>query len=118
MQIRRFAARKALRFGVLRVKALLDGPGGKRLSVQHVRMGPRAKAPALCHRRTDEIFFVVSGTVSGRIGGKKVSLRKGDCAFLPAGTVHEFEAGRGGVEVLDVFFPGLDLKRPDVEAAG
>lgn len=116
--IRRFAPLRTLRFGALRVKALLDGPGGKRLSVQHVRMAPGAKAPALYHRKTDEVFFVVAGSVSGRIGRKRVSLKKGDCAYLPRGTVHEFTAGPKGVEVLDVFFPGLDLRRPDVAKAG
>ena len=109
--------RRAKRFGALYIKALFEDARRGRLSVLHVRLKPGAAAPALYHRRTDEFFFVLKGSVSGRIGGRRRRFKAGDFCFLPAGTVHEFKAGPRGLETLDVFFPRLSLSKPDVVLA-
>lgn len=107
-------SKRAIRlFGALAVRQL-HGGRGSRLSVLHVSMRPYSRAPALRHARTDEFLLVLKGSSSGRIGRRKVRFKAGDFAYLPAGTPHEFRAGPGGTELLDIFLPRLDLSDPDI----
>lgn len=114
IEVSSLSGRRAQRFGALYLKALFDRRRLKQVSVLHVRLEPGASAPALFHRRTHEFFYVLRGSVHGKIGGRRRRLKAGDYCFLPAGTVHEFTAGSRGLETLDVFFPRLDLRKPDV----
>ena len=100
------------RYGALRITPL-TGPKQKGFSVLHIRVGPNLAGPSLYHRRTQEFFYVLSGSSSGVIGGRKVRFKRGDSAFIPAGTPHRFIAGPSGTELLDVFVPPLDLDAPD-----
>lgn len=106
--------RAVRRFGVLRLKSLFQKAGLGQVSIFHVSLPAGARAPALYHRKTHEFFFLLRGEVRGRIDGKACRFRSGDFCFLPAGAVHEFQAGISGAQTLDVFFPGLDLKKPDI----
>jgi len=114
VEISSVRGKMARRFGVLLVKSLFQKAGIKQLSILHVSLAAKARAPALFHRKTHEFFFVLQGSVRGRINGKPCRFRRGDCCFLPAGAVHEFQAGKSGAQTLDVFFPGLDLGDPDI----
>ncbi len=102
------------RFGVLGVRPLLDRQLVKEFSVLHIVLKPGAEAPTLFHRKTHEFFFVLRGGASGRIDGKRWRFKQGDYCFLPAGSLHQFTAGPAGIELLDVFGPRLDLRRPDI----
>jgi mannose-6-phosphate isomerase-like protein (cupin superfamily) len=114
VELGRLRDRKARRFGVLELRSLLQKPDLKTLSVFHIALKGGAQAPALYHRRTHELFFILSGSVTGKIDGKPCRFKAGDYCFLPAGAVHEFRAGRGGAQTLEVFFPRLDLDKPDI----
>lgn len=105
------------RFGALEVRALFQDLRKKTLSVLHVRLKPYAAAPALYHRRTEEFFLILRGTVHGRVGNRRRTFKAGDYCYLPPGTLHEFRAGKDGADTLDVFFPGLDLEKPDITLA-
>jgi mannose-6-phosphate isomerase-like protein (cupin superfamily) len=43
------------------------------------------------HAKSDQVLFLVEGELQGEIGGKKVTLKKGDSCIVPAGTPHRFE---------------------------
>lgn len=113
VEVTRLSRAAARRFGALTFKRLTRRAGG-RVTVLHIAMAPGAKAPPLHHARTDEFFFVLKGSASGRVGGRRRAFRAGDGVFLPARTPHEFTAGPRGLELLDVFVPGFDMRRPDI----
>lgn len=117
IEITRLSRAAARRFGALTFRRLTRR-AGSRMTVLHITMKPGAKAPALYHARTDEFFFVLRGGARGRVGRLLRSFRAGDGVFLPAGTRHEFTAGPAGVELLDIFVPGFDMRRPDIVLCG
>lgn len=80
----------------------------------HVRLPPGAAHPSIRHRRTDELAYVLSGSGSGVIDGRRLRLRPGDVLLIPAGSAHAFRAGPRGLDVLSVFAPALDLRDPDI----
>lgn len=116
VEVRRLGEGGALRFGVLRLQPLLQNRGLGQASVYHIRLGAGQRAPATYHRRTHEFFLMLGGSVRGRINGRTYVFRQGDCCFLPAGAIHAFHAGKSGARTLAVFFPRLDLRKPDIVA--
>lgn len=113
VEVARLSRVAVRRFGALRVQQLA-GRKGQPFSVLRIRMAPGASAPELFHARTHEFFLILKGSSTGLVGGRHRVFRAGDCAYLPAGTLHEFRAGPRGVELLDVFCPRLDLDKPDI----
>lgn len=101
------------RFGALEVRPLTPS-SVKPFCVLDLRMRPGAFAPALLHRRTAEFFWVLEGSASGIVDGKRVRFRRGQYAYLPPGVVHQFRAGPKGIRLLEVFAPALDLGAPDI----
>jgi mannose-6-phosphate isomerase-like protein (cupin superfamily) len=59
------------------------------------------------HDANEEIFFVLEGTMSFRVGDEWIDAQRGSFLRVPAGTTHDFENrsdARAGV--LNVFIPG------------
>ena len=54
----------------------------------------------------DEAFFVIKGSVEFGYGGKTMLAVAGTLVHLPAGTVHGFQYGAGGGEMLEITGPG------------
>lgn len=51
----------------------------------------RFPGPALhYHRRMEEIFYVLEGTVTFHLGDKKTEARQGAFVYVPAGSIHTF----------------------------
>ena len=50
----------------------------------------------------DESFFVIKGSVEITYGGKTVTCTPGTLAFVPGGTIHSFQYGPDGGEMLEV----------------
>lgn len=113
VKISRLSAVRARRFGALSVKPML-GAKGHPMSALHISMKPHSEAPELYHAKTDEYFYILRGSSSGTVNGRKRRFRAGDFCFLPSGTLHHFRAGPKGVELIDVFVPRLDLASPDI----
>ncbi|MBI4377299.1 MAG: cupin domain-containing protein [Elusimicrobia bacterium] len=84
------------------------------VSLFRVRLRPNALHPPVCHYRTDESAYVISGSGRGIIGGRPVKLQAGVLLSIPANTWHQFEAGPQGLEVLALFGPRLSRESPDV----
>jgi mannose-6-phosphate isomerase-like protein (cupin superfamily) len=53
----------------------------------------------------DEVYFVVRGRASLRIGSSTRSVAPGDCMFVAAGDTHRFEDITDDLELLVVFAP-------------
>lgn len=106
-------ARGKRRFGPLTVRSLIRSAGAP-FSVLVVDMRPGARHPAIHHARTAEFFVILRGSCRAEIGRRRRTLRPGDFAFLPAGSIHAFHAGRRGLRALAVFAPAMDLRRPDI----
>lgn len=100
--------------GTLRVRSLLDDAPGSPFSALLISMKPHALHPPLRHAKTFELFLVLDGEVEARIDGRVRRLRAGNFALLPPGCVHGFRAGKKGVNVLAVFSPPLDRRKPDI----
>lgn len=104
-------------FGVLQLKPLFQKKNMRQISVFHISLKAGSSVPALYHRKTHEFFFVLKGNVTGRIGNKTYRFRAGDYCFLPAGSIHGFHVGKSAAQTLEVFFPRLDLRKPDIVLA-
>jgi quercetin dioxygenase-like cupin family protein len=50
----------------------------------------------------DESFYVIKGNVEIRYGDQTVSAKPGTLVHLPAGTVHAFQFGSGGGEMISI----------------
>lgn len=51
---------------------------------------PRWIAPLHLHRRDDEAWYVLEGTICVRVGKDEVEARAGSAVFVPRGTVHTY----------------------------
>jgi mannose-6-phosphate isomerase-like protein (cupin superfamily) len=51
---------------------------------------PRLIAPPHLHRRDDEAWYVLEGTLRVRVGQEEVEVRAGSAVFVPRGTAHTY----------------------------
>jgi len=62
-------------------------PRGGRIDIAWIRVRPgRSISPLHYHQREDEIFFLLSGTLTFIYGDEKKTLSAGDCVSCPPGT--------------------------------
>ena len=82
-----------VRIGALELRFLVDetqGSGG--LVMFEFVVPPNAQVPALHHHReVDEVVDALEGTVTTTLDGAKHELSRGDCLFVPRGSVHTHE---------------------------
>ena len=83
------------------------------VSLLHEALPPFSATPALYHRLTSELVFVLKGSATAYLNGRRVRLRAGDVFEIPAGMQHQFVTGQSAIEALSLFSPPLDHKRPD-----
>jgi mannose-6-phosphate isomerase-like protein (cupin superfamily) len=57
------------------------------------------------HRGSDQCLFVVRGSGTARVNGKRYPLRPGTELLIEHGDQHEIIAGRGRLETLNVYVP-------------
>jgi mannose-6-phosphate isomerase-like protein (cupin superfamily) len=70
---------------------------GDRYSVSEWWLQPRTKGPGAHSHPEDHIFYVIAGTLSLFIAGKRSDAPRGSYALIPGGTQHDFE-NHGEVE--------------------
>lgn len=95
-------------FGGLGVQWKIDGDdAGKRFSVVHHPMAPRAlAAPLHRHHREDEYSFVIRGKLGALLGNDVVTAEAGTWVFKPRGQWHTFwNAGDEPCEIIEVISP-------------
>jgi uncharacterized cupin superfamily protein len=79
----------------------LGGAGGSvKAGLNHVTLAPGARAaPAHCHALEEELFYVLAGSGTLRLGAQDHGLRPGDMVARPPGTgvAHSITAGGQGI---------------------
>ena len=96
-------------FGGLGVHWKIDAPAtGKRFSVVHHPIAPRAlAAPLHYHHNEDEYSYVLTGTLGALLGDEVVTAGPGTWVFKPRRQWHTFwNAGDTPCEIIEVISPG------------
>lgn len=64
--------------------------------------GKKAEA----HEKSDQVLLMLSGALTGQVGGETMRLAKGDVLVIPAGTPHRFRnPGRKSAVSFNVYSP-------------
>jgi quercetin dioxygenase-like cupin family protein len=95
--------------GTMRAVFKADGAEtGDRYSVSEWWLEPRSTGPgAHSHEANDELFLVLEGRPSVRVGETWHDLPPGGFLLIPAGTVHDFENRTDApAGLFNVFIPG------------
>jgi quercetin dioxygenase-like cupin family protein len=77
---------------------------GERMTLAVVDLEPDATVPEHKHEN-EQLGFVISGTITMRIGSEKRELHAGDTYTIPSDVPHEATAGSEGATVVDAFAP-------------
>ena len=62
------------------------------------------RTPVHTHEQGDELFYVVSGRGTARLGDKVQTIEPGDVVFVPTGAVHQIGNRKKGKPLKVVFF--------------
>jgi mannose-6-phosphate isomerase-like protein (cupin superfamily) len=78
-----------------------------RYSVSEWWLEPRTQGPGAHSHAEDDLFYVIEGVMSIRVGEEWFECQKGSFVLVPGGVTHDFE-NRGGVRagVLNFSSPG------------
>jgi len=78
-----------------------------RYSVSEWWLEPRTQGPGAHSHAEDDLFYVIEGVVSIRVGEEWFECPKGSFVLVPGGVTHDFE-NRGGVRagILNFSSPG------------
>jgi mannose-6-phosphate isomerase-like protein (cupin superfamily) len=96
--------RKHLRFG----EGFRVAIGNRRSQAAEMVLGPGdcEGGPDNRHRGADQWLYVLSGTGSATVNGKRFRLRAGSLVLIEHGDTHEIRnAGRGPLRTLSVYVP-------------
>jgi mannose-6-phosphate isomerase-like protein (cupin superfamily) len=88
-----------------------------RYSVSIWRVDPHESGPgAHSHAVNEELFYVIEGTMTFRVGEQWVDAPAGTFVRIPAGVTHDFENRTGDrAGVLNVFIPGgFEARMPEI----
>lgn len=80
----------------------------KRSQTAMMRLAPGKSTgkKAEAHKNSDQVLLMLSGKLSGRVGGKIVRLEKGDVLLIPAGAPHRFNnPGKRAAVTFNVYSP-------------
>jgi mannose-6-phosphate isomerase-like protein (cupin superfamily) len=95
-------------FGGLGVHWKVDGSEtGRRFSIVHHPLAPRAlAAPLHYHHNEDELSYVLNGTLGALLGDEVVTAEPGAWVFKPRGQWHTFwNAGNVPCEIIEIISP-------------
>ena len=59
--------------------------------IAEVSVAPGGGPPPHIHRREEETFYMLQGTMTVQVGGKTLQASPGDCVYLPRGIMHCFK---------------------------
>jgi quercetin dioxygenase-like cupin family protein len=77
---------------------------GERLTMAVIELDPNAVSPAH-HHENEQLGFVITGSITMRIGNEERELMPGDTYNIPTHVSHDAVAGPDGATVVDVFVP-------------
>jgi quercetin dioxygenase-like cupin family protein len=99
-----FLALHGIRPHVLRDGVTARAVKGERMTLAVVDLEPNAAVPEHKHDN-EQLGFVISGSITMRVGSEKRELHAGDTYTIPSNVPHEATAGGRGATVVDVFAP-------------
>lgn len=105
---------KSRRFGAFKIKFMetwADSP----VSIVNETMPPNTAVPSVCHKKTDEFVYILSGKAVVRLDGNESCVTKGSYLVIPRGTRHSFRTQRTKMEAISIFSPPMDINKPDAE---
>jgi quercetin dioxygenase-like cupin family protein len=77
---------------------------GNRMTMAVVDLEPNAVSPEH-HHENEQLGFVITGSMTFRIGDEEREIRAGDTYAIPSHVPHRAVAGPDGCTVADVFAP-------------
>jgi uncharacterized cupin superfamily protein len=93
----------AVEFPGAQARPIGGAAGSQRAGCHHVTLTPGASgAPPHCHALEEELFYVLKGSGTLRLGADEHPLRSGDVIARPpsTGVAHSLRAGAGGLTYL------------------
>ena len=93
-------------FGSLAVIKARAADTGGRMALIEVTEPPGAEAPLHVHRREDEGFWVLDGSVRFEVGERVIEAGAGDYLFGPRDVPHRYTVGPDGCRMLFILTPG------------
>lgn len=102
-----------------RIAAVFKADGAEtasRYSVSEWWLEPHTKGPGAHAHPEDDVFYVLEGTMSVRVGDRWTDAPRGSFVLVPGGVVHDFE-NRGDVRagVLNLSLPGaFEPQMPEI----
>lgn len=83
---------------------------GDAFFLAEIEVAPGGGTPSHIHRREDEAFHLLEGSLTIQVGGNTITASAGDFAFLPRGIAHSFRnTGEGCAKALVLTTPaGLE----------
>jgi mannose-6-phosphate isomerase-like protein (cupin superfamily) len=93
-----------------RIQAVFKADGGETrggYSISEWWLDPHTQGPGAHSHAEDDVFYVIEGTMSVRIGERWIDARRGSFVLVPGGTTHDFQNRTGRrAGVLNLSFPG------------
>ncbi len=80
------------------------------LSVLEIVAPPDLSVPRHVHNAEDEVFVMLEGEATFRVGDRAICARAGDTLFGPRGVPHEYTVGPEGCRMLFAFTPGANME--------
>ena len=104
-----------------RIGAVFKADGAEtqdRYSISEWWLEPHTQGPGPHAHAEDDVFYVIEGTMSVRVGEHWTHASKGSFVLVPGGTVHDFENRTGErAGVLNVSVPGaFEKEMPGISA--
>lgn len=78
---------------------------GEGLAAFHWILDPQTSGPEMVHGNYDEMIYVISGSGTAFVGGRRLPLETEDLLWLEPGDRCYFEAGAQGLELLQGYAP-------------
>jgi len=76
------------------------------LTIAMVQYPPGAQGPFHSHRKTTEIYFVLSGELTPTVGGRRYRVKRGQLIYIPPGKEHRAaNRGRGACRFMTINTP-------------
>ena len=76
------------------------------LTIAMVQYPPRAQGPFHSHRKTTEIYFVLSGELTSTVEGRRYRVKRGQLIYIPPGEEHRAaNRGRGACRFMTINTP-------------
>ena len=89
----------------IRIDSLMERKACSRFTAYLVHMYPGQIKKASVYKSGEELYYVLSGKGSAKLGGRDYSLRQGCFFRVPPGTIHEFTTAEESLSMLNFHSP-------------